>query len=126
MELAQAMVLRNVEAQAKAGAKALLLAEPAANRVFIAPRLVEEGSDIWERLVMEPNRRLRNLLDKHGVDLMFHCCGELEPWMVRDFTTLQPVLSEPRKQPQALGGRGTGAERDRALRQPAHEEFLLG
>ena len=92
MELAEAMVLRNVEAQAKAGAKALLLAEPAANRVFIAPRLVEEGSDIWERLVMEPNRRLRNLLDKHGVDLMFHCCGELEPWMVRDFTTLQPVV----------------------------------
>jgi uroporphyrinogen-III decarboxylase len=91
-ELAQAMVLRNVEAQAKAGAKAILVAEPAANRVFIAPRQVEEGSDIWERLVMEPNRRLRNLLDQHGVDLIFHCCGELEPWMVRDFTTLQPVI----------------------------------
>lgn len=41
---------------------------------------------------MQPNRRVAELLAAHGVDLIFHDCGELTDQMVRAFTTLRPVV----------------------------------
>ena len=60
----------------------------------IGPRLeLRAGSDILERFVLAPNRRLRNLLARHAVDLIFHDCGELNTDMVRQFALeLHPAV----------------------------------
>ena len=36
--------------------------------------------------------RVKKLLDEHDVDLIFHCCGELENSMVTYFTQLDPAI----------------------------------
>jgi uroporphyrinogen decarboxylase len=92
LELSLSIVLRSFSAQIAAGAKAVFVAEPAANVVYISPRQIESGSNIFDRYVGQFNRRLKELLDKNGVDLIFHCCGELTDYMVRQFTALGPVI----------------------------------
>lgn len=93
LELAEAAVARSLRAQARAGAKAIIVCEPAANRVYISPRALKAGSDIWERFVMQPNLRLRAVLDEEGAGLIFHDCGELIPFMVEQFATrLHPLV----------------------------------
>lgn len=92
LDLATDVVLHSVTAQIDAGAKAIFIAEPAANQVFISPRQMAEGSDIFERLPMRANRRVKELLDRRGVELIFHCCGELVDDMLRAFCTLRPVV----------------------------------
>jgi len=76
----------------EAGAKAIILCEPAANKVYFSPNQLEESYEIFDRYVMEPNRRIRALLEANGVDLIFHDCGELEDEMVRRFSTLDPAM----------------------------------
>jgi len=44
------------------------------------------------RYPIASDRRVKAVLDQHGVDLIFHCCGELNDYMVRQFTTLKPVI----------------------------------
>jgi len=92
LDLSTRVVLRSVGEQIRAGAKMILIAEPAANRVYFSPKQLEEGADTYERYVMRPNRFIRELLDKYGVDLFFHCCGELVDSMVRDFASLDPAI----------------------------------
>jgi hypothetical protein len=92
LELSLTVVLFSVEAQMRAGAKAIFMAEPAANIVYISPKQIEEGSDIFDRYPMSVDRRVKALLDREDVDLIFHCCGELNDYMVRQFTTLRPVI----------------------------------
>ena len=53
----------------------------------------EGGSNLFERLVMEPNLRLKAALDEAGCDLIFHDCGELIDPMVEAFAhRLHPVM----------------------------------
>ena len=93
LELALATVLRSARAQIDAGAKAILMCEPAANTVYISPRQMRSGSDVFERFVLEPNRRVRALLQLCGADLLFHDCGELLTDMVQQFATeLRPAI----------------------------------
>ena len=92
LQLATDVVLHSIEAQIAAGAQAIFIAEPAANKVFISPNQLAEGSDIFERLPLRANRRIKQLLDQHGVDLIFHCCGELVDDMIRGFCSLHPVI----------------------------------
>ncbi len=92
LELSLMVVLFSVEAQIRAGAKAIFMAEPAANVVYVSPKQIESGSDVFERYPMAADREVKALLDAHGVDLIFHCCGELNEYMVRQFTTLRPVI----------------------------------
>jgi uroporphyrinogen-III decarboxylase len=92
LELATVTILRSVRLQARAGAKAVVIAEPAANQVYLSPRQMEQGSDVFERYVMQHNGRIKQALEEEGVDLMFHCCGELTDEMVRSFCTLRPVI----------------------------------
>jgi uroporphyrinogen-III decarboxylase len=92
LALALTVVLRSVEEQIRAGAKAIFMAEPAANVVYISPRQIEEGSDIFERTAIRADRRVKALLDANGVDLIFHCCGELNEYMIRQFCGLGPVI----------------------------------
>ena len=86
------IVLRSFSAQIQAGAKACFIAEPAANKVYISPNQIQAGSDLFERYVIRPHRRIKALLDSQGVDLIFHCCGELTDYMVEQFTRLGPVI----------------------------------
>ena len=93
LALAEATVLRSALAQIRAGARAMILCEPAANTVYLSPRQMRAGSDILERFVLAPNRRIRALLGEHGVDLIFHDCGELNTDMVRQFALeLRPAV----------------------------------
>ena len=93
LALAELAVSRSAAAQARAGARALLVCEPAANIVYLSPKQIEAGADIFERFVMQPNLRLKRQLADAGVDLIFHDCGELSDFMVRQFAgRLDPAI----------------------------------
>jgi hypothetical protein len=92
LELSLAVVQRSIELQLAAGARAVFIAEPAANLVFFSPKQLEAGADIFERYALAPNRAVAAQLAAAGVDLVFHCCGELIDDMVRGFCTLRPVM----------------------------------
>jgi uroporphyrinogen decarboxylase len=91
--LAEQAIARSLAAQMEAGAKAVIVCEPAANVVFISPKMLASGSDVFERLVIAPNLRLRQQMAAAGVDLIFHNCGELNDGMVEQFATrLDPSI----------------------------------
>jgi hypothetical protein len=93
LELSVHSVLRSARAQIEAGAKAIIVCEPAANIAYLFPRQLRSGSDIFERFVLEPNRKVRALLKQLDVDLIFHDCGELITDMVRQFAVeLRPAM----------------------------------
>lgn len=92
LELATRVVLHYQRAQLRAGARAIFVAEPAANVVYLSPRQMAQGADTFERYVMTPNRRLRDQLRDYDADLLFHDCGELTEAMVTLFGQLDPAL----------------------------------
>lgn len=93
LALAESAVHRSIRAQARAGARAIILCEPAANVVYLSPKQIASGSGIFERFVMQPDLRVRAVLDSIGVDLIFHDCGELNPFMIRQFgERVHPVM----------------------------------
>ncbi|WP_221029213.1 uroporphyrinogen decarboxylase family protein [Actomonas aquatica] len=83
------MILDYVDAQIAAGAKAMIVCEPAANMVYFSPNQMEDNPRPFEFYVMEPMRRLADRLTARGVALVFHDCGELTDAMVERFATLE-------------------------------------
>ena len=93
LRLAEAAVERSVRSQIAHGARAMMICEPAACTAFLSPRQLKAGSKLFEQLVMEPNLRLKAVLDAAGCDLIFHDCGELIDLMVEAFANrLHPVI----------------------------------
>ncbi len=92
LELAMVVIERSIKAQLDAGAKIIFLAEPAANRVYLSPTQMDAGAPVFERYVMEPNRRIRRWIADAGAELLFHCCGELTDAMIRKFGELDPAI----------------------------------
>jgi hypothetical protein len=93
LQASEAAILRSVHSQIAHGAKAIMVCEPTASTAFISPRQMQAGSDLFEKLVMEPNLRLKAALDKAGCDLIFHDCGELIDPMVEAFAhRIHPVM----------------------------------
>jgi hypothetical protein len=93
LRMSEAAVLRSVKSQMAHGAKAMMICEPAACTAFLSPRQLKAGSDIFERLVMAPNLRVKAALDEGHCDLVFHDCGELIDGMVEAFAQrLHPVI----------------------------------
>jgi uroporphyrinogen-III decarboxylase len=93
LALAEMAIARSLEAQIKAGAKAVMICEPAANIVYLSPRQMNSGSDIFERFVMRPNLRIKDQLASAKIDLIFHDCGELSGFMVEQFARrLDPAI----------------------------------
>lgn len=93
LRVAEAAVQRSVRSQIAHGAKAIMICEPAACTAYISPRQVKAGSNLFEHLVMEPNLRLKAVMDEAGCDLIFHDCGELSDAMVEAFAhRLHPVM----------------------------------
>jgi hypothetical protein len=85
LEAAEGVVIAAARRQIEAGARALIVCEPTASIAYLSPRQIRAGSDIFERLVLAPNLRLKGVLDAADVDLIFHDCGELIPEMVSAF-----------------------------------------
>jgi len=92
LDLALAVVLRAIESQLQAGAKTIIVAEPAANTVYLSPKQMEEGADIYDRFVLTPNAVMRKLVADRGAALIFHDCGALTPEMIRKLDTLRPEV----------------------------------
>jgi len=92
LEMATMTILSYLKAQIAAGAKAIFICEPAANRVYLSPNQIERGSDIFERFVMQSLLRIKYLLMEHDVDLFLHDCGELCDHMVEQFARLDPAI----------------------------------
>jgi uroporphyrinogen-III decarboxylase len=93
LELAEAAVARSVRAQLEAGARAILICEPAANRMYLSPKQIQAGADIFDRYVIEPNLRLKELIESAGAVLIFHNCGDLTDHMVAQFAVrLHPAV----------------------------------
>ena len=87
LELAEGAVRRSVAAQLDAGAAAVVVCEPAASALFVSPRQVAAGSRVFERFVVEPLRRLREVLDEAGALLFLHDCGELTDGLLAALAT---------------------------------------
>ena len=92
IDLALELILRYFKAQAVAGAKGIIVCEPAANLVYFSPKQMEEGSDVFERFVLKPNLKIKEMLKNLNVDLIFHDCGELTDGMVASFNQLDPAI----------------------------------
>ena len=78
--------------QIEAGAKAIIMCEPAANTTYISPKQLNKGSDVFERCVMDYLVEIKALLDSHQVDLILHDCGELTNYMLEQFAKVAPVV----------------------------------
>ena len=93
LRMAEAAVRRSLLAQVEHGARGIMICEPAACTAFISPRQLKAGSQVFELLVMEPNLRLKEMLDAIDCDLIFHDCGELIDPMVEAFAQrLHPTV----------------------------------
>jgi uroporphyrinogen-III decarboxylase len=93
LALAEATVARSAKAQIAHGARAIIVCEPAANTVYLSPGQLRIGANTFERYVLGPNRRLRQVMRDNNVDLIFHNCGELLTSMVQQFAEqLRPVI----------------------------------
>ena len=93
LHISEAAVLRSVRSQISHGARAIMICEPTACTAFISPRQLRAGANLFERMVMEPNLRLKAALEEGGCDLIFHDCGELIDPMVEAFANrLHPVI----------------------------------
>jgi len=93
LQISEATVLRSVRSQIAHGAQAIMVCEPTASTAFISPRQMRAGSNLFERMVMEPNLRIKAAMEEAGCDLIFHDCGELVDPMVEAFAQrLHPVM----------------------------------
>lgn len=92
LDLSSKTIRLYLDAQIQAGAKAIILCEPAANKVYFSPNQLDESHDVFDRYVMKFNREIRAQLAAADVDLIFHDCGELTDGMVRRFAGLDPAM----------------------------------
>ena len=92
IELATQVILDYFTAQIDAGAKAIIVCEPAANLVYFSPNQLDNSFEIFDRYVTRPMRQVKALLDSRGVDLVFHDCGELTDGMVKRFASLDAAM----------------------------------
>lgn len=88
LALGERVITSYIQAQIAAGAKALIVCEPAANLVYFSPNQLAQSHALFDQLVMDPMRRIAALLASHDVDLIFHDCGELTEGMLTRFATL--------------------------------------
>jgi uroporphyrinogen-III decarboxylase len=92
LRLSEASIHRYIDLQIAAGAKAIFIAEPAANKVYVSPNQMAQGSDVFERFVVRPNLAIAARLADAGVDLIFHCCGEIDAAILGHFCSLRPAM----------------------------------
>lgn len=92
LQLGLRLILEYIEAQIDAGARAMIVCEPAANMVYFSPNQLAESFGIFDRFVMDGLTQIRDLLARRKVDFILHDCGELIDGMVRRFGELRPAM----------------------------------
>jgi hypothetical protein len=92
LELAQIAVERSLADQIAAGARMIVIAEPAVNSVYMSPKQLGKGSDILERFFTRPMKRLRAMLREADVDLFLHDCGELVDPILHALVAMEPHI----------------------------------
>jgi uroporphyrinogen-III decarboxylase len=92
LELSSKTIRLYLNAQIQAGARAVILCEPAANKVYFSPNQLDGSYEVFDRYVMKLNREIREQLAAADVDLIFHDCGELTDGMVTRFAGLDPAM----------------------------------
>jgi uroporphyrinogen-III decarboxylase len=93
VELAEETVLACCRVQCRAGARAIMVCEPAVNTVFFSPNQIRrKGSRLLADYVIGPAGRIRRMLDEWDCDLWIHDCGELVPEIASGFAELSPEL----------------------------------
>lgn len=95
LQLSLEITMKSILLQIEAGAEVICVCEPAANTVYISPDTLQEASeDIFDRLIIEPNKKITQLIQKNDRQLIFHDCGELTDLMLKKICILNPqVLS---------------------------------
>jgi len=81
-----------IRMQTSSGAKAIIMCEPAANNIYISPTQMEEGSDIFDKCVVEQIEKIKKTMLDNGADLILHDCGELTDKMVEKLASINPVI----------------------------------
>lgn len=92
LQLSSKTIRTYIDAQIQAGAEAVIVCEPAANKIYFSPNQLEESHAVFDRYVMDLNHQIREQLAASGVDLIFHNCGELTDGMVSRFGQLDPAM----------------------------------
>lgn len=92
MSLAVGLVERSAALQVAAGARAVIVCEPAASVQFLSPKQLEDVPELLDRAVMDNLRRVRAAIVDGGADFILHDCGELNETLLRAFATLEPVI----------------------------------
>lgn len=83
LRLARRAVLRSVQAQVAAGARAVILCEPAVSTTYLSPRHLARAPGLLEQFVLGPLREVRGRITAAGADLILHDCGVLTTELVR-------------------------------------------
>lgn len=93
LRLSLATVLRSVRAQVEAGARAVIVCEPAVSVTYLSPRMMARAPQVLEKFVLAPLRRVRDQIAKGGADLILHDCGQLNTDLVRTLAgELHPAM----------------------------------
>lgn len=92
LDQAVQIVTWSVRRQCAAGAKAIVICEPAAGTAYVSPRQMTGKADVFDRYVITPHRRLKAVLDECGADLIFHDCAEVTDEMLRRIVELDPAI----------------------------------
>ncbi len=92
LQISSACVLRYLTDQIDAGAKALIVCEPAANQVYFSPNQLASSFEIFDRCVTQPLRLIAELCSARNVDFILHDCGELTNGMLERLAGLEPAM----------------------------------
>ncbi|MGC9450442.1 MAG: uroporphyrinogen decarboxylase family protein [Oceanipulchritudo sp.] len=92
LDIATRVISRWIQLQIDSGAKAICVCEPAANTIYLSPNQLESDPEIFDRMVIDYNKRIADRMAEQGVDLVFHDCGELIPVMIEKFQQLDPAI----------------------------------
>lgn len=93
LRMALAAVIRSVRAQTEAGARAVILCEPAVSVTYLSPRMMAQAPQVFEQFVLDPLRRVRDQINAGGADLILHDCGQLSTELVQKLASeLHPAM----------------------------------
>ncbi|HNX26042.1 MAG TPA: uroporphyrinogen decarboxylase family protein [Phycisphaerae bacterium] len=92
LELGTLLICKWIELQIAAGAKAICVCEPAYNTVYISPNQFKANPQLLDDLVIRYNNRMRDVMRKHDVDLIFHDCGALTEEIIASCNKLDPAI----------------------------------
>lgn len=93
LRMSLATVMRSVRAQTRAGARAVIICEPAVSVTYLSPRMMARAPEVLDRFVLAPLRQVREQIRAGGADLILHDCGQLTADLLRTLASeLRPAM----------------------------------